>query len=164
MRRGRNGTGTQTRSGERVYRFGVFELSPESAELRKNGVKIRLSGQPFQILVALLQKPGDVVTREQLRRELWPEDTYVDFDHCLNTAVNKVREALGDVADNPRFVQTLPRMGYRFLMPVDQSGGAGIVEELTADPAKPASGRPAPCAEGSVWGCWRRECWWPWSR
>ncbi len=101
-------------------RFGVFEVDLETEELRKNGVKIRLSGQPFQILALLLERSGGEVTRQELRRELWSEGTFVDFDHCLNTAVNKLREAIGDSADTPRFIQTLPRRGYRFLFPVER--------------------------------------------
>lgn len=105
-----------------VLRFGTFEVIPAAEELRKNGIKIRLTGQPFQILLLLLERPGEIVTRETLRRKLWPENTFVDFNHCLNTAVNKLREALGDSAENPRFVETVPRRGYRFLAPVERIG------------------------------------------
>jgi DNA-binding winged helix-turn-helix (wHTH) protein len=102
-----------------VVRFGAYEVELRLGELRKNGVRIKLTGQPFQILVILLECPGELVTREQLQRRLWPSDTFVDFDSGLNAAVNRVREALGDSADNPRFVQTLPRRGYRFIGQVD---------------------------------------------
>ncbi len=102
----------------KVARFGTFELDLSAGELRKNGVKLRLQEQPFQLLVLLLQRPGEVVTREELRQKLWPSDTFVDFDHSLNTAVNKVREALGDSASGPRYVETLARRGYRFIAPV----------------------------------------------
>jgi DNA-binding winged helix-turn-helix (wHTH) protein len=102
----------------RIARFGVFELDLNAAELRKNGVKMRLQGQPFQVLVVLLERAGEVITREELQQKLWPSDTFVDFDHSLNTAINKVREALGDSASNPRFVETLARRGYRFIAPV----------------------------------------------
>ncbi len=105
-----------------VLRFGTFEVVPAAEELRKSGVKIRLTGQPFQILLLLLERPGEIVTRDTLRRKLWPEDTFVDFNHCLNTAVNKLREALGDSAENPRFIETVPRRGYRFLAPVERIG------------------------------------------
>ena len=99
----------------RTVRFGLFELDLRAAELRKNGVKIKLQEQSFRILAALLRQPGDVVTREELRRELWPSDTFVDFDHSLNAAVKRLRDALDDSAENPRFIETLPRHGYRFI-------------------------------------------------
>jgi len=96
----------------------VFELDLSAGELRKSGVKQRLQGQPFQVLALLLERAGEVVTREELQQKLWPSDTFVDFDHSLNTAINKVREALGDSASNPRYVETLARRGYRFIAPV----------------------------------------------
>ena len=102
----------------RVTRFGIFELDLSAGELRKSGVKLRLQGQPFQVLALLLERAGDVVTREELQQKLWPSDTFVDFDHSLNTAINKVREALGDSASSPRYVETLARRGYRFIAPV----------------------------------------------
>ncbi len=101
-----------------TLRFAVFEVDLAAGELRKNGSRIRLQEQPFQILAYLLDRPGEVVTREELRQNLWPADTFVDFDHSLNTAVNKLREALGDSASSPRYVETLARRGYRFLAPV----------------------------------------------
>ena len=96
-----------------ILRFGTFEVDLRAGELRKQGKRIKLQDQPFQVLAVLLQRPGDVVTREELRSKIWPEDTFVDFDNSLNTAINKLREALGDSADNPRFIETLPRRGYR---------------------------------------------------
>src|SRR5262245_26554691 len=99
----------------RTVRFGVFEVDVSSGELRKNGVKVKLQEQPFRVLVALLQREGEVVTREELRQELWSTDTFVDFDHSLNAAVKRLRDALDDTADNPRFIETLPRRGYRFI-------------------------------------------------
>lgn len=104
-----------------VIRFGNFEVDPRAGELRRGGIKLKLSGQPFDVLVALLEKAGQVVTREELHDKLWSQDTFVDFEHGLNKAINKVREALGDNADNPRFVETLPRRGYRFLAPATKS-------------------------------------------
>ncbi len=98
-------------SPPRLIRFGVFEVDLRSGELRKHGLKIRLQEQPFEILTMLLEHPGEVGTREELRNKLWPEDTIVDFDNSLNTGINEIREALGDSADNPRFVETLPRRG-----------------------------------------------------
>ena len=95
-------------------RFGTFEVDLQAGELRKGGVKLKFSGQPFQVLTILLERPGEVVTREELQKRLWP-DTFVDVDHNLNTAINKIREVLGDSAESPRFVETLPRRGYRFI-------------------------------------------------
>jgi cholera toxin transcriptional activator len=103
----------------RLLRFGVFELDLDAGELRKNGRRIRLQEQPFQVLVALLENAGRVVTRDDLRDKIWPADTFVDFDHSLNTAVNKIRESLGDSASSPRFIETLARRGYRFIAPVN---------------------------------------------
>ena len=107
-----------------AIRFGTFEVDLRAGELRKQGVKIKLQEQPFQILAMLLANLGQVVTREELRSKLWPADTFVDFDHSLNKAINKLREALGDSAENPRFVETLPRRGYRFLGSTDGTGEA----------------------------------------
>ncbi len=104
-----------TVSTPKVVRFGTYEVDLRSGEIRKNGLKVRLTGQPFQILAILLERPGELVTREELQKRLWPGDTFVDFDSGLNAAVNRVREALGDSADNPRFVETLPKRGYRFV-------------------------------------------------
>lgn len=101
-----------------IVRFGVFDVDLCAGELRKQGVKIKLQEQPFRVLAVLLQRPGEVVTREELRNQNWPPDTFVDFDNSLNTAINKLREALGDSADSPRFIETLPRRGYRFMAPV----------------------------------------------
>src|SRR5205809_3473489 len=100
---------------ERLLRFESFELDVRSRELRKGKERIRLQEQPFEILRLMLERPGDVVTRDELRQRLWPEGTFVDFEHSLNAAVKRLRAALGDDADNPRFVQTLPRRGYRFI-------------------------------------------------
>jgi DNA-binding winged helix-turn-helix (wHTH) protein len=100
-------------------RFGVFEVDLNAGELRKNGKRIRLQEQPFQVLAMLLENAGRVVTRDELRQKIWPVDTFVDFDHSLNTAVNKIRDSLGDSASSPRFVETLARRGYRFIAPVD---------------------------------------------
>jgi len=113
----------------RIARFGVFELDFSTGELRKSGVRLRLQGQPIQVLTLLLERAGDVVTREELRQKLWASDTFVDFDHSLNTAINKVREALGDSAASPRFVETLARRGYRFIAPVQ------IPAPITAEPS-----------------------------
>ena len=107
----------------------MFELDLRAGELRKSGVKLRLQGQPFQVLALLLERAGDVVTREELQQKLWPSDTFVDFDHSLNTAINKVREALGDSASSPRYVETLARRGYRIIAPVQAPAQAVIQHE-----------------------------------
>jgi Tol biopolymer transport system component/DNA-binding winged helix-turn-helix (wHTH) protein len=108
----------ETQSRPRLVRFGAFEADVQTGELRKDGVKLKFSGQPFQVLAILLERPGDVVTREELQTRLWP-DTFVDVERNLNTAVNKIREVLGDSAESPRFVETLPRRGYRFIGEVE---------------------------------------------
>ena len=113
-------------NNSRIARFGVFELDLSAGELRKNGVKLRLQEQPFQVLAMLLDRAGEVVSREELRQKLWPSDTFVDFDHSVNTAINKVREVLGDSASVPCYVETLPRRGYRFIAPV-HSGAVPVV-------------------------------------
>ena len=129
----------------RTIRFGVFELDVRSGELRKQGRKIRLEGQPAHILVCLLENPGELVTREELHRRLWPADTYVNFEHGLNAAVKRLRRALNDSADNPRFVETLPRRGYRFLAPVESvraEEDTPVVPEVLEKP-EPASEEPS---------------------
>ena len=105
----------------RIYRFGVFEVDLKASELRKNGLRLKLPEQPFQILAVLLERPGEIVTRDELRTRLWAGDTFVDFDHGLNNAVMRLRETLGDSSDNPRFVETIPRRGYRFIAPVEET-------------------------------------------
>src|SRR5438309_11010285 len=107
-----------TESRAQTRGFGVFELDLRAAELRKRGVRIKLQEQPFQILCLLLEHSGQLVTREELREKLWPAHTFVDFDRSLNKAMTELRAALGDSADNPRYVETIPRHGYRFLAPV----------------------------------------------
>jgi TolB-like protein/DNA-binding winged helix-turn-helix (wHTH) protein/Flp pilus assembly protein TadD len=115
-----------------VIRFGVFELDLRSGELQKQGRKIRLEGQPVQVLICLLEKPGELVTREELHRKLWPADTFVNFEHGLNAAVKRLRQALNDSADNPRFVETLPRRGYRFIAPL-HAVAVAAEEPITAE-------------------------------
>jgi DNA-binding winged helix-turn-helix (wHTH) protein/Tfp pilus assembly protein PilF len=115
-----------------IIRFGIFEINLAAAELRKKGARIKLQEQPFQVLAALLRRPGEIVTKEELKEKIWADDTFVDFDHSLSTAVNKIREALGDSATSPRFIETVPRRGYRFI------GGA------TVAPGDGASGDAAP--------------------
>jgi TolB-like protein/DNA-binding winged helix-turn-helix (wHTH) protein len=110
-------------SGARVLRFDIFELDVRAGELRKQGVKVRLQGQPLQVLEILLRRSGDMVAREELRAQIWKTDTFVDFDHSLHNAIARLREALGDSAENPRYIETLPRRGYRFLVPVESQDG-----------------------------------------
>ena len=126
------------------FRFGSFELDTTTGELRKAGIRIKLHAQPTQVLAMLLERPGEILSREEICRELWPEGTFVDYEHGVNSAVNRLREALGDKAANPRFVETVARRGYRFAAPVERSEaeqetdlpGSGVpAPELSADPA-----------------------------
>src|SRR5580700_3279982 len=132
-----------------VYRFGLYELDSGTGELRKDGkLRPRVLGQPLEVLLRLLSRPGDVVTREELRLQLWPADTFVDYDHSLNTAVNKLREALSDSADNPRFIQTVSRRGYRFIAPVEVVGdGARFAAESTPKNAGVTQTSPSAASE-----------------
>jgi len=123
---------TFVHSSRAAYRFGRFELDVRSRELRKDGVRFRLQDQPFEVLSMLLERPGEVLTRDELRQRLWPEGTFVDFEHGLNAAVKRLRGAIGDDADNPRFIETLHRRGYRFV---------GAVEPLFDDAVDAANGR-----------------------
>jgi len=129
-----------------LYRFGVFEADAATGELRKQGVRIKLNVQPFQVLLMLLERPGELLTREEISRELWPEGTFVDYEHGVNSAVNRIRETLGDKARNPRFIETLARRGYRFMAPVQRIGGEG--ERLSpvpvSSPANEQAGRQEP--------------------
>jgi DNA-binding winged helix-turn-helix (wHTH) protein len=117
----------------RRYRFGVFEADAATGELRRQGLRVKLNAQPFQVLLMLLERPGELVTREEISRRLWPDGTFVDSEHGLNSAMNRIREALGDAASNPRFVETLARRGYRFLAPVEPI--AAVEPEATTAPA-----------------------------
>src|SRR5665213_2721815 len=128
-------------NGRVSYRFGSFEVLPDSLELRKGGVRLKLREQSFRVLVTLLERPGELITRETLRRQLWPEDTFVDFDKSLNTAVNKLREVLCDSASEPHFIETTPRHGYRFIAEVEKRAPA---EESSPKPAQPGSPVAAP--------------------
>ena len=125
-------------------RFGVFEVDLQASELRKQGIKVKLQQQPFELLAMLLEHPGEVVTREEIQKRLWPADTFVDFDRGLNRATNRLRESLGDDAESPRFIETLPRRGYRFIAPVVKSDESGHVAELVPPQADtvPTNGSP----------------------
>ena len=119
-----------------TLRFGVFELDPRAGELRKKGMKIRLQGQPVEILVMLLEQPGATITREELQKKLWPADTFVDFEQGLNNAMNRLRVALDDDAESPHFIETVPRRGYRFIGSVNGSGEAPAEGAKTARSAE----------------------------
>ena len=125
----------EARQASRIVRFEKFELNLTEGELRKNGIRVRLQDQPFQVLAALLERPGKLVSREALRERLWSGDTFVDFDRSLNTAIAKIREALGDAANEPRFIETLPRRGYRFIGAVERLDEAGEIVGLPAGSA-----------------------------
>ena len=148
--RGYEGLGSKIEMDEisrnRRFRFGVFEADEEVGELRKQGRRLSLQGQPFQVLVMLLVRPGELVSRAEIQKQLWPDGTFVDFDHGLNTAINKIRDALDDSAGRPRFVETLARRGYRFIAPVEVSNSRSH-EKIRENPdpnTKPAVqlGRP----------------------
>jgi cholera toxin transcriptional activator len=130
----------------RIFRFGVFEVNEAAGELRKHGVRIKLHSQPFKVLMLLLERPSGLVTREEMCQRLWGTETFVDFDHGLNTAVNKIREALGDSASVPRYVETVSGRGYRFLAPVTleaadgPADAGGIGTRISAAPALPVAG------------------------
>jgi DNA-binding winged helix-turn-helix (wHTH) protein len=111
----------QTKGTNQTIQFGAFDVDPRSGELRKSGTRIRLQEQPFKVLLALLERPGEVVSRDELRRRIWPEESFGDFDHAVSVAIAKLRTALGDSPETPRFVETLHRRGYRFVYPLTGS-------------------------------------------
>lgn len=138
------------------YRFGVFEADAATGELRRKGIRVRLNSQPFQLLCMLLarylERPGELVTREEISRELWPDGTFVDFDHGMNSAVNRIREALGDTAGNPRFVETLARRGYRFVAPVERiSPVEDAPSAFTESSSLPPAENPSDSAQSRPW-------------
>ena len=127
-----------------IVRFGTFELDTLTGELRKDGKsRPRIRDQALQILLMLIEKPQELVTREEIRERVWPADTFVDFDHGVNTAVNQVRSALGEAAANPTFIQTIPRRGYRFVAPVQWVGAGESAAQAAGDAAEPESERAA---------------------
>ena len=129
-------------SSATTIQFGVYEADVRAGELRKHGLKVKLQAQPFGILVLLLERPGEIVDRSELRQKLWPTDVFVDFDQGLNKAVNKLRDALGDSAENPRFIETIPKRGYRFIAPVTVRGlpeASALVTETPLTTAPPAN-------------------------
>jgi DNA-binding winged helix-turn-helix (wHTH) protein len=144
----------------RRYRFGAFEADSATGELRRQGILIKLNAQPFQVLLMLLGRPGQLLTREEISQELWPDGTFVDYEHGVNSAVNRIREALGDTAGNSRFVQTLARRGYRFVAPVERIAQDGSSSSTALEPPSSpaqdqiATEQPAATAEfeGRVFG------------
>jgi TolB-like protein/DNA-binding winged helix-turn-helix (wHTH) protein/Tfp pilus assembly protein PilF len=137
----------QTHRSAKNVRFGMFEADMEAGELRKHGLRLKLSEQPFQILAMLVARPGEVVSREVLRERLWPSDTFVDFDHGLNNAVMRLREVLGDSSDHPRFIETLPRRGYRFIAPVELKGTASAPPAQQTVASEKAARIPGPAGK-----------------
>src|SRR5579859_3736062 len=140
-----DGMGLQKMTG--IIRFGAFELDRNSGELRKSGLKIHLREQPFRILAMLIERPGEIITREEIQKILWPNDTVVEFEHSINAAIKALRSALGDDADNPRFVETLPRRGYRFIAPIVAAvydrrpdDAVFVAPDFSPAPADPARG------------------------
>jgi Tol biopolymer transport system component/DNA-binding winged helix-turn-helix (wHTH) protein len=150
----------ETNPPAHLVRFSSFELDLRAGELRKHGLRVKLQEQPFQVLALLLKKPGEVVTREQLRERLWAADTFVDFDHSLNSAVKKLRQALNDDPDVPRFIETLPRRGYRFIGPVlngekqTQTGNASVHAQPAELPTPPAPAQPSSERGTHSWKIW----------
>jgi tetratricopeptide (TPR) repeat protein len=145
----------QAARSTRLLRFGVYELDLEAGELRKSGHRVGLQEQPFQVLALLLAHPGHLVTREELQKRLWPADTFVDFDLGLNTAIKKIRAALSDSADNPTFVETLPRRGYRFLCPVEEVPSSAPGAQPAVD--NPAASAVIPLVPGNATGTTNRS-------
>ena len=125
---------------EDVVRFGLFELDLKAGQLSRNGTKLRLPQQPLQVLAVLLERPGEILTRDELRQRLWSSDVFVDFDHGLNKSIQKLRDALGDSATSPRYIETIPRVGYRFIAPV-RNGTRPLEPEVAIKIERPA---PAP--------------------
>jgi len=130
-----------TPTQSRVLKFGLFEADFEAGELRKSGMRQKLAGQPFQVLQVLLEHPREIVTREELQQRIWPQDTFVDYDLALRKAIARLREVLGDSADSPRFIETIPRRGYRFIAPLNANGDARPVTALPAEVALPETRR-----------------------
>ena len=139
---------------EDVIRFGLFELDLKAGQLSRNGTKLRLPQQPLQVLAVLLERPGEILTRDELRQRLWSSDVFVDFDHGLNKSIQKLRDALGDSATSPRYIETIPRVGYRFIAPV-RNGARPLEPEVAIKIDRPA---PAPAAQ-AVAGK-QRARWW----
>src|ERR1700690_1245418 len=141
----------QPATNRRSVQFGLFELDLDARELRKSGVRIKLQEQPFQILSLLLERPGSIITREDLQKKLWPGDTFVDFDLSLNSAVKKLRQALNDDSENPRFVETLYRRGYRFIAPVNGHADVSQIQLVESGAAPAPAPPPIAASKPSIW-------------
>lgn len=128
----------RAQSNPKIVRFGLYEVDRHERILAKGGLRIRLQEQPFQVLVLLLERPGELVTREEIQQRLWPADTFVAFDDGLNTAIKKLRLALGDSADNPRFIETVPRRGYRFIAAATFSAPSALTETAKSETSERA--------------------------
>ena len=139
---------------EDVIRFGLFELDLKAGQLSRNGTKLRLPQQPLQLLAVLLERPGEIVTRDELRQRLWSSDVFVDFDHGLNKSIQKLRDALGDSATSPRYIETIPRVGYRFIAPV-RNGARPLEPEVAMKIDHPAPALRLPLVAGK-----QRARWW----
>jgi DNA-binding winged helix-turn-helix (wHTH) protein len=126
---------------QHIVRFGQFEFNQQTGELRRRGLEIKIAGQPLQILAMLLERPGQIITREQIQNKLWPGDTFVEFEQSLNAAVKRLRGILGESAGNPRFLETVPRRGYRFIAPVENQSCGPVLHPLSI--AAPGPTRPA---------------------
>src|ERR1051326_3450074 len=133
-----------------IIRFGPYEVDLRTGELRKHGLRIKLQDQPFQILAMLLDRPGELITRDQIQEKLWPAETFVDFDHSVNTAIRRLRDALSDSADQPRYVETLPRRGYRFIGEVQSSA---VPDPAKVVPISGATGHSSVSSEIVPGGC-----------
>lgn len=120
-----------------LVRFGVFEFDRNAGQLSRNGIRLKLSQQPLQVLCVLLERPGEVVSRKELQKLLWSSDVFVDFDHGLNKSVQKLREALGDSPDSPRYIETIPRTGYRFIAPVTKPTQEGLAAQTDVPSTTP---------------------------
>src|SRR5580693_2026354 len=134
-----------------MVRFGLFELDLKAAQLTRNGTRIRLPQQPLQVLSVLIESPGEIVTRERLRQRLWPSDVFVDFDHGLNKSIQKLRDALGDSADSPRYIETVPRVGYRFIAPL-RNGTRSLEPEADIEISEPPPVSPDPPVPAAIAG------------
>ncbi len=145
---------TESPDRTRIVRFGTFEVDLSTRELRKGGIRIKLHGQPFEVLALLLERPREVVPREELRQRLWSTDTFVDFDAGLNTAINRLREALGDSAENPRFIETVPRRGYRFIAPVEAETSKPLIADGSSSESPSEVAQKAVPTRGRIRG-WR---------
>jgi DNA-binding winged helix-turn-helix (wHTH) protein len=142
---------TEEKPAIRPIRFGPFEADLQAKELRKRGVRVRLPDQPFTLLAELLQRPGEVVTREELQARLWPSNTFVDFDRGLNKAMNRVRETLNDSAEEPRYIETIPRCGYRFIGEIEPVLSSPAVQPSPAATVSAVPESPQPAAASRRW-------------